>query len=918
MKKFIKVILSIIIFISVLAKANAQTVANWQPVGPIAFPTLQIGQINGMGRVVSMKYDPITTNKAYAVSVNSVFVTTDNTDTWNVLPGLNNMPSTACASVCIDYTNNNIIYLGTGDPNYYLTTKASGVWKSTDGGNTFTQSNTGMGNRIVIDIFMSPTDNNILVAATNNGIYKSTNAGATWVQKSAVTEITGFAQNAAANSPILYFTKGAIGASGVFYSSNDFGDTWQQNTSLITPTLTYRGARVATTPANPNVVYLSFLGRGGGGPGFVSSGGGIVYKSIDGGATFTMQKDDVLPNLIGYKSNEGGQGNYNFDLAVSPTDENTVFVVGHLVWKSTDAGVNWVQMQPSWSVEIHTDMHKVIFNPSNTTEIYNCNDGGVWKSVDGGDTWVPKCQNLVSSEIYNFANSHFDKNIIGAGLQDNGEVYFKNGTWYNNRGGDWTSPYYFDFNSALPGKAIYCKNGSTRDLINAAFGSGTEKTLRLPFASQNTDQYGFSLQNANTAFVMHNLNTGATETNLAGIYRTTNLQNLSAGNPVWTKIFAQADAASIMMSVDVNPTNADTVYVVLKNLDVYRCDNALSATPNFNLIVSGASLSSQFSLPTSISTADFEVLKKGVVFLSLNGKIIKSVDKGLTWAEHIGVTAGTWVPIPSTTNFLEIIQDSAQNNESLYALSVNSVYYRNNTMDGWMLFMNNLPTTPNFTDIDIFNNPLNASDNKLRLSTYGRGLWETNPSSPSALPIKLLDLKASNQNNVNQLQWKTAFEINSSSFDIESSVDGLHFMKIGNLVAAGNSTTLKNYSFTDYTAPPNTRVYYRIKMIDNDGRYDYSNMVSLFTKSSTENTLVVLNNPVKNVTINLLVNLDKEQTVSINIMDVLGKQVATEILHLNKGSQIINLKNKIQTIGLYVATLVLQNGTILSGKFIQQ
>jgi trimeric autotransporter adhesin len=917
MKQFYKIALSILTIFFLSNKSNAQTSANWQPVGPIAFPTLQIGQINGMGRVVSMKYDPITTNKAYAVSVNSVFVTTDNTDTWNVLPGLNNMPSTACASVCIDYTNNNIIYLGTGDPNYYSTSKASGVWKSTDAGNTFTQSNTGMGNRIVIDIFMSPTDNNILVAATNNGIYKSTNAGATWVQKSAVTEITGFAQNAAANSPILYFTKGAIGASGVFYSSNDFGDTWQQNTSLITPTLTYRGARVATTPANPNVVYLSFLGRGGGGPGFVSSGGGIVYKSIDGGATFTMQKDDVLPNLIGYKSNEGGQGNYNFDLAVSPTDENTVFVVGHLVWKSTDAGVNWVQMQPSWSVEIHTDMHKVIFNPSNTTEIYNCNDGGVWKSVDGGDTWVPKCQNLVSSEIYNFANSHFDKNIIGAGLQDNGEVYFKNGTWYNNRGGDWTSPYYFDFNSALPGKAIYCKNGSTRDLINAAFGSGTEKTLRLPFASQNTDQYGFSLQNANTAFVMHNLNTGATETNLAGIYRTTNLQNLSAGNPVWTKIFAQADAASIMMSVDVNPTNADTVYVVLKNLDVYRCDNALSATPNFNLIVSGASLSSQFSLPTSISTADFEVLKKGVVFLSLNGKIIKSVDKGLTWAEHIGVTAGTWVPIPSTTNFLEIIQDSAQNNESLYALSVNSVYYRNNTMDGWMLFMNNLPTTPNFTDIDIFNNPLNASDNKLRLSTYGRGLWETNPSSFGVVPIKLLEFTGVNQNNINKLNWKTTTEINSSYFEIESSTNAYNFEKIGMVNASSNSTGLKSYNFYDFNPLPNIKTYYRLKMVDVDGSYNYSEIISIYTKTSNQNSLAILDNPLISNNLKLLINVNEEQIAHLSIIDAVGKLAYTEKLRLNKGSQVKTILNKVHIKGIYYVKLILQNGTVLTAKFIQ-
>jgi hypothetical protein len=143
---------------------------------------------------------------------------------------------------------------------------------------------------------------------------------------------------------------------------------------------------------------------------------------------------------------------------------------------------------------------------------------------------------------------------------------------------------------------------------------------------------------------------------------------------------------------------SDTIYVVLQNLNLYRCDNALSAAPVFNLIVVGTSLSTQFSLPATVTTADLEILKNGVLFLSLNGKVIKSVDKGATWVANTGTTSGSLVTLPYATNFIEIIQDSAQNNESLYAMSVNSIYYRNNTMNGWMLFMNNLPTTPNFTE----------------------------------------------------------------------------------------------------------------------------------------------------------------------------------------------------------------------------
>src|SRR5689334_6862731 len=130
---YTRLLLSLIgIFLSVMPVA-AQT---WNSVGPIAFPVDDVGQINGIGRVSQLKFDPVSVTKMYAVSAHGVFMSNDTATTWNILPGTSNFPvGIGCASVCINSFNTNTIYVGTGDANYYnSTTNASGVWKSVDGG----------------------------------------------------------------------------------------------------------------------------------------------------------------------------------------------------------------------------------------------------------------------------------------------------------------------------------------------------------------------------------------------------------------------------------------------------------------------------------------------------------------------------------------------------------------------------------------------------------------------------------------------------------------------------------------------------------------------------------------------------------------------------------------------------------------
>ena len=84
-------------------------IANWAPINTV-FPTNISGQINGLGRVSQLKFDPTNSQNIYAACVGGLFASNDNGLTWHPTGTDTQLPPTACASSCIDYNNGNIIY----------------------------------------------------------------------------------------------------------------------------------------------------------------------------------------------------------------------------------------------------------------------------------------------------------------------------------------------------------------------------------------------------------------------------------------------------------------------------------------------------------------------------------------------------------------------------------------------------------------------------------------------------------------------------------------------------------------------------------------------------------------------------------------------------------------------------------------
>jgi PQQ-dependent dehydrogenase (s-GDH family) len=143
------------------------------------------------------------------------------------------------------------------------------------------------------------------------------------------------------------------------------------------------------------------------------------------------------------------------------------------------------------------------------------------------------------------------------------------------------------------------------------------------------------------------------------------------------------------------------------------------------------------------------------------------------------------------------------------------------------------------------------------------------------LPMQLVSFTGSLKNNAALLQWKTTNEINTSHFEIERSINGVDFTKIGSETAKGNSTSTSNYSYIDYDAANQSSnvVYYRLKIFDIDGSSTYSQIVSVTFNSTT--TFLVRPNPVQQI-LYIHGKKDFHKPLQAELYDLSGKVLRKE------------------------------------------
>lgn len=175
---------------------------------------------------------------------------------------------------------------------------------------------------------------------------------------------------------------------------------------------------------------------------------------------------------------------------------------------------------------------------------------------------------------------------------------------------------------------------------------------------------------------------------------------------------------------------------------------------------------------------------------------------------------------------------------------------------------------------------LNAGDDN------ANGPIEVIPSV--VVPVKLATFNASKAGTASLLKWTTSQESNSSVIIIERSADGNNYAKIGEVPAAGYSASARNYSFTD-ASPLNGENYYRLKMVDKDGKFEYSVVRTVNFSAASDTYVSVYPNPfTEKVMVKL--NVTNAGTAMIMVYDNSGKIVRSQAAPVAKGDNILTVK----------------------------
>ncbi|TFH38980.1 MAG: hypothetical protein E4G95_02305 [Bacteroidia bacterium] len=368
----------------------------------------------------------------------NLWKSTNNGTTWT--PVFDDQPTFAIGCVTIAPSDPSIIWVGTGEVLMARSSYAGiGAFKSEDGGDTW--KHMGLEECYHIPrILVDPVDPDIIYAAglgrnysenDERGIYKSTDGGETWEKKLFVSERTGFVEiimDPSDRNTLLAvawererraWNNIIAGEESGIYKSTDGGESWKRITRWLPADENVGRFGIAWSPSDNNIVYavLDNQSPKASGNGQVR---GEIYRSDDRGESWVKTHDGDLPTGIGY----------DFCLVrVSPDNPDEIFVCGNKLIHSTDGGKTFeftgetiVHLLSHDIRVMHLDMHELVIDPVNPDRLLLGNDGGLYMSYDRGVTWL-HYNNLPIGEFYAVSVDNADPYNIYGGTQDDAALY---------------------------------------------------------------------------------------------------------------------------------------------------------------------------------------------------------------------------------------------------------------------------------------------------------------------------------------------------------------------------------------------------------------------------------------------------------------------------------------------------------------
>lgn len=656
-------------------RTRGRAVARWQFVGPTNLPVpyrQYYGEGLTSGRVSGLAFSPTTPGTYFlAAGGGGVWKSTNYGQSWAPLG--DQFPFTQVSSVAVHPTDGNILYVGTGDFDFWdRSTYGYGIMKSTDGGATWTQlGNSQFGQYSIRSILIDPeTPSTITVTTGKNPstygyIWHSTNGGSTWTAVlTSFADWTEVATGALSGGNRKYYAVGNYWNGAKLYRSTDRGQTW---TPLPTPfpvdgSFT-EGIDVATSPTAPDTVYV------------LGAKDRKIYKSTTAGNSWT----DITAGFPSGNASVGTNYNwsqywydYHITCSTNPNTGQDMVYVGLIdLAASPDGGATWQSVGRTYDTDArtHNDQHCMTVNPSNPNEMLVGNDGGVYRLTytPATGTWAFDTNLSGMLGITHFYRADFhptDPTRMLAGSQDNatptavGDLQY----WLNKGGGDGGFCAINKFNTNIQYTTaqnlwIYrtTDQWATSIVLRTSWGND-----RVPFIAPITlDPSSPNLLYAGTNYLnRYNQNTNAWSDHLGGQELTTGTLSYIAvapsdGNRIYTggsdgQVWMTTDGGTTWTRIDtgttslpprtitsiaVHPTDPNSVLVSVSGTGsghVWRCSGTQAGAARTWANVSGSGVTGLPDIPHGC--VRYDPTSTSTYYTANDVGVFYTTDGSTTWS----------------------------------------------------------------------------------------------------------------------------------------------------------------------------------------------------------------------------------------------------------------------------------------------
>ncbi len=783
-------------------------------------PWTNVGPVNTAGCTKALAFDPTDGNIIYAGAAGGgVWKTINAGASWTPLTDLV-IPDLAVASIAVDPSSPNTIYVGSGDPSVASDgLPGTGLYKSIDAGVTWTHIATSTLPGTVNKVLVHPTNSDIVFACRydgTRGLFRSTDGGTTFKKVFPAAKFSDgviwdvIPAQVSGSSLIMYLVEGnqpqeASSECGIYQSIDD-GQTWTKLSSPGFPAGSRIGkAALAIPSSDKRRVYCLMANP----DGDLRDAG--LWKSVNSGGTFTPIS--TVPVGLFNPQGSGAQGWYDLYLGIAPgtTPNDTLYIGGVEAYYSFNSGSSW-HGYSDYGVNrtVHVDHQSIALDPVNSRNVFIGTDGGIYRSTDAGQTWSYRSKGFQTVRFYHIALDANDQLKSYGGSQDQG-------TWKVVAG---QSPAFLFGGDGFqpivdPGNAnILYVEGPFGDLYKSSNGGINFNSINNPAFIQSSASYEPS--DWETPFVMAPKNSSMLFTGRQRLWQTKD------GGGSWAAIsptFVYNSRTLLVESIGISPANPNTFWVGLERGKIQMTSSAGASWADRSVGTPGSTVRSIVCSPTDPNWALAAFESYGA-----SARILRTTNAGSSWQNVSGSGSRALPAVPVNC----IALDSTSPAAVWYAATDNGMYYTRDSGNTWMIAGAGIGLAPCW-DVQIHANKVT-----IKVGTHGRGIWEANVN---IIPVEFDGLVASKTETGTKLDWKTTSEQNDSGFRVERSYNYQPFEDIFFQPAAGNSTSGNSYTYFD---PKHDDGYYiyRLARVDLDGSTHLSNIVAVrYGASSSELSL---------------------------------------------------------------------------------